>query len=141
MKNLFEDLKGEELINALDANAFSSLEETIERPLTMEDRTLYKDRLSGIQGRNMDVEEEISDFLKPRRAEQKDIKAETKTILKTLKKGFNESTERVFWMQDEENKLMHCYDSAGTFIKSRRMRPEEKQHRIVPMTKTGTDNE
>lgn len=138
MKNLFEDLKGEELISALEANAFSSAEEVIERSLTPVDRVAYKDRLAAIQSRDVDIEEHVAEFMKPLREERKEIKSETKTITRTLKKGFVESTEKVFWMQDEEQRMMHSYDSNGEFIKSRKMRPEERQHRIVEMTATGT---
>ena len=140
-KNLFPELKGEELTSALEANAFSTVEETIERSLSPQQREQYKDRLSVIQQRDMDVEEHLKEFCDPLKAERKDIKTETRSIVKTLKKGYVESDERVFWMQDEENKMMHCYDANGEFIKSRKMRPEERQHRIVPITKTGTDNE
>lgn len=136
-KQLFEELPEHQRAEALAANAHSEQIDTVERSLSDSQIGAYKDRLNTILFRDVEIEEHLKAVVKPLKEERKDIRTETKSIVKTLQKGFIESEERVFWMRDDENRMMHSYDENGEHIRSRKMRPEERQQAIiVPMTGT-----
>ena len=136
-KQLFPELTAEQRQQALEANAHSQQIDSIERSLSEETITAYKDRLNTILFRDVEIEDHIKDVVKPLKEERKDIRTETKSIVKTLRKGFIESEELVFLMRDDDNRMMDIYDSNGEHVRSRKMRPEERQQAIVvPMTGT-----
>lgn len=137
-KQLFENLNGEERINALAANAASEQIESIERELSEMQVEAYKNRLNDILFRDVEIEEHLKAVVKPLKDERKDIRTETKSIVKTLRKGFIESEEKVYWMRDDENRMMVAYDENGKYVRSRKMRPEERQTTVLSM-RTGTE--
>lgn len=139
-KQLFENLNGEERINALAANAASEQIESIERELSEMQVEAYKNRLNDILFRDVEIEEHLKAVVKPLKEERKDIRTETTSIVKTLRKGFIESEEKVYWMRDDENRMMVAYDENGKYVRSRKMRPEERQTSVIDMTqRTGTN--
>lgn len=139
-KQIFENLNGEERINALAANAASEQIESIERELSEMQVEAYKNRLNDILFRDVEIEDHLKAVVKPLKEERKDIRTETKSIVKTLRKGFIESEEKVYWMRDDEDRMMVAYDENGKYVRSRKMRPEERQTNIIDMAqRTGTN--
>lgn len=141
-KPLFPELTGEALRQALIDNAYKMEQEaTIERSLTDAQRETYKNRMITIQTRDVEIEQHVEEYIAPLRAERKDIRKETKDIAKTMKKGFVESREPVYHFQNHEAREIETYDANGAFIRSRKMRPEERQtSTVIDMnTKTGTN--
>lgn len=139
-KQLFENLNGEERINALAANAASMQIESIERELSEMQVEAYKNRLNDILFRDVEIEEHLKAVVKPLKEERKDIRTETTSIVKTLRKGFIESEEQVYWMRDDDNRMMVAYDENGKYVRSRKMRPEERQTSVIDMAqRTGTN--
>lgn len=142
-RTLFHNIPaGDERIAALKEHAASTTHDDVERALTDGQRSRYKERLNIIQYRDKEIEEHLTEYTTPLKNERKDIKTETRSIVQTLKDGFTKQEETVYLFPDFENSQMHYYNSDGDFIKSRDMRPEERQTSIVQMdtNRTGTDN-
>lgn len=132
MKNqLFANLTPTERLEALVENSNKQVDETIERPLTDDQIQNNKDRVAEIQTSKQEIEEKITAFVTPLKGELKNIAAETAQIIKQLRLGFIESEERLFLFFDQQSGDVDYYDSEGNFVKSRRMRPDEKQQALV----------
>lgn len=132
MKNqLFANLTPTERLEALIENSNKQVDETIERPLTDDQIQNNKDRVAEIQTSKQEIEEKINAFVTPLKGDLKSIASETAQIIKQLRLGFIESEERLFLFFDQQSGDVDYYDSEGNFVKSRRMRPDEKQQALV----------
>jgi hypothetical protein len=72
----------------------------------------------------------------------KELKGRRKTLRGELKTGLREKRGLVYYIDDQETGWLYTYDEDGVLLGQRRLRPDERQTRIVPMHRidpTGTD--
>jgi len=136
MDELFQDKTPEQRIKMLEANAVRVETENIKRFFTEEELSEMKNNLSDLSIEKNDKEEELKAISKDLREKIKGFSAEIKSTLKNLKNKSYVSTETVYLMDDQEKGIMFTYDQNGLLIGQRKLRPEEKQTRIVDFTKT-----
>jgi len=115
--------------------------DTVRRHYNEDELSQIKDFISEESLSLMEKEEAFSEI---RTKHQKECKLQKQAIsksLKDMKRGYSESEEEVFLMEDQENKQMHIYDKHGVYLSSRRMLPSEMQTKIIEFEKTGTHNQ
>lgn len=134
-EKILKDMSGEALTRALEENAYSVENTIVERQLSKEQREEMAKRQSDLAERKTEIEDNIREYLTPLKEELKDIDEERKLVARTTKKGFTESKETIYWMQDFEAKQMVAYDGAGDLVKSRRMQASERQSTILQINK------
>jgi hypothetical protein len=127
MEKLFQNMSASERTAALSQTAFTTTTEMVERELSPTQVDAYKSRQAELAERETEIEDWMNEHVKPLREEIKDIKTERKSISRTTKRGYIESEEVLYWIQDHDAKQMVAYDSEGNEIKRRRMKPEERQ--------------
>lgn len=135
----FQELSATDRPHALEANANATTVEKVERQLTDQQRADMKNRIVTIDQRDLELTEEMQAFNEPRNKEKKTLATEKKTALKTLKKGFTEDEEKLYIFFDQDAGTADYIDVNGEIIKSRKLRPEERQTSIVDFQeRTGT---
>lgn len=124
---LFPELTGAALIDALDVHSVGQTTEEVEYTLTEEERARIAHRQSELSERETEIEDHLAEYTKPLKEEIKSIKAERKVHSRITKKGYQTSEQRIFWVQDFDNKKMLGYDSNGELVKTRAMRKQDAQ--------------
>jgi len=141
-EDLFQDTPREERRSMLEANAVEVSTEKVKRHFKEDEIVQMKDEVANISIIRKDKNEE---FAKKKKAHTLEVKGYTASIdenLTNIKKGFVEEEKEVFHLADHEAGLMVTYDEFGTFISSRKLRPSERQSKIIDMNqqRTGTND-
>jgi hypothetical protein len=111
---------------------------TYPKKLSGDDLSLLKDDMVRDSVQLAKLEDAKKEFNTEHKSQVKPLKQNFAITLNKLRSKVEEVTEEVYLMADQEEGLMGYYNGEGNLIHSRVLRPEEKQFRIVDMSKTGT---
>lgn len=128
---IYEGRPQNEKLDLLRANCKSSEFQDVKIFFSEEDLAEMKTRLSEVSIDRDAFEDELRELSKGLREK---IKASTNTfkiLLVHLKNKFEYQSQEVFDFDDQEQGLMLTYNNQGELINSRKLRPQEKQTRIV----------
>lgn len=132
--NLFTDVPAEQREQMLRDMATKSNVEQVVRHYTDDEKQQMKDFVVENSISLKDQTEEFkaiaAEFNKAKKALSEDLN----DALTRIKKGFSENEETVFLMADHDDNEMHVYDKFGEYLYSRKMRPEERQTKVIDMT-------
>lgn len=141
MENKFlQDVGVLERVRILKDSAISVQEFTYPRKLSQEEISLEKTNF---------IQDQIT--INKEDKKLKDAKAIHKLAIDPVKKRMSISLERiknkveivsedVYLLDDQEEGVMGYYNSEGILVNQRPLLPEEKQLRITPISKTGTNS-
>lgn len=137
-QTIFENKTQNERLELLKANAVTIEREMVKVHFSEDDLAEMKSRLSENSIIKNDLEIEKKDLTTDLNLKIKEQKGYIKGLLGYLKLKYEEQSQEVFLFDDQENGLMLTYNCVGELIATRRLRPAEKQTRIVDFNqKTG----
>lgn len=84
-------------------------------------------------------EDELTDVKKDHKVKADPLKAENKILLTEIKTRKQEVTGVLYHIADHEHGIMETYDDQGEFVSSRRLRPNEKQPKLFPVSRAAND--
>lgn len=131
--NYLKGLSKEERIDLLQADAISIEETKYTKPLTQEEVSFYKDKLTENSIQQATILDELAD-----------VKADFKARLKPVQDAISEALQaakfkaitcegRVYKLADHDENMIYIVDEHANLISSRQMMPEERQLRIQPI--------
>jgi hypothetical protein len=128
---LDQALTPEEKANYLSSMSFSTETEKVRRDIPEDEKQQMKDFVVEESTIVMEKTAEMKQIVKEFTEALKKNKEGLKDALTRLKKGYTENEERVFLIDDQDNGLMNIHDKDGKFLYSRKLRPNEKQARLL----------
>lgn len=120
----------------LEQNADRVEETTYLKRLTADELDLRRENLTDNAIALNDLNEEKKDVLATFKAKTDPLTKGNKLLLQELKSRQATVTGNIYHMANHEEGMMESYDEAGEMISSRRLRPEEKQQKLFPISKT-----
>lgn len=130
-QTIFENATQNERLELLKANARTIETEMVRVHFSEDDLSEMKSRLSESSIIKNDLEIEKKDLTTDLNLKIKEQKGTIKGLLGYLKLKYEEQSQEVFLFDDQEAGMMLTYNNQGEPIASRRLRPAEKQTRIV----------
>jgi len=137
-QQFLQGVSPKERVQALRDSAEKVENFTYPKKLTGDDLSLLKDDMVNDSVLLAKLEDAKKEFNTSHKASVKPLKQSFAITLNKLRSKVEEVTEEVFLMADQQEGLMGYYNADGILVHSRVLRPEEKQFRIVDMSKTGT---
>jgi hypothetical protein len=135
-EDLFQDHSPEERIEAIKNIAVKTELQDIKNHYNEDEKNQIRGFVSEESISLMEQEEEFSVIKKEFSQKTKALKMQLKSALKDLKRGYTETNEQVFLVDDQDEGLMHIFDSKGKFLQSRKLYPDERQTTIINLQKT-----
>jgi D-alanine-D-alanine ligase-like ATP-grasp enzyme len=141
MENVFQDMPIADRLSHLEANATSMDVEDIKRFFKPEEIVDMKDEVATISILRKD---KVDEFKIVKKTHMDSVKGLTTSIdenLKNIKKGYIVENQRVFYFANHETGKMITYNISGEALSERKLRPSEKQTKVVDFDfkKTGTN--
>jgi hypothetical protein len=101
----------------------------------LERKTSLFERVRKIQT----LSEELKEISKTFKDQIKELDNEKQILIQEIQ--FESTSERgnLYAMDDQDSGMMAFYDSAGTLVSSRPLKPEERQTSLLTIKKNGTD--
>lgn len=130
-QNLFQDLNPEARAKALGEFAKSTGSEKVRRYYNDDEKSQMKDFVTDESTNLMDKKAEFAEISKTFRQGIKEYEGGIKDALVSLKRGYSENDETVYFIDDQYTGVMKVYDAKGEFLYQRTLRPEEKQRTIL----------
>lgn len=137
-ENLFTEIDPELRAEMLAQRSYKTDFESIRRPYSEETKAETKDFVVNEATQIMEQSAQMKRILKEFQDAIKKNKSALQDALVTLKRGYSDNEEKVFYIDDQDAGMMDVYDSFGEFQYSRKLRPEEKQTRVLSIA-TGTE--
>lgn len=139
-EDLLQDVPADQRAAMLAEMACKTSTDNIRRHYSMEEKDQIKDALAADGIFLMEKEAEFSAIKKEFNKAIKEGKEKVKMALTDLKRGYSDTLETTYMMDDQEEGMMHIFDARGNYISSRRLLEDEKQMRIAHVDKTGTND-
>lgn len=136
--DMFPELKGEELIQALRDNAYKTEETIVTRDYSFEALQEFKEKLADNSVAMAEFKAKLKEIEKEYKAKMAPHEQAIGEAVSALRKKYSEDTEEVFLFDDQAEGMMHIVDQFGKHIHSRRLLPSEKQLKFVAGSKSGT---
>lgn len=134
-KQLFQDMSPKEREQYLRDSAYRIDAEEYLKRLSPEERQKRQEDLSKLQFEILKEEREKAEVSKQYTSAIKDMKGRNKELVDTLKNNAETVCEEVFFIADEESRMMGIYTKEGELIRSRPMTSEELQKSIFELQK------
>lgn len=122
-KQKFADLDPQLREDALRMHASQVERQEVDTIYSNEEINQMQGRITVLQMRNCEIEDNIAEYVKPLHEEAKSIKAETRSLVNSLKIGKKTETREVFIFNDSSNKTSEMYDIKGIMVGTRPFRP------------------
>jgi hypothetical protein len=124
-------------LDALRDNADSVEQKDVDVPFEQEEIAEMKHNLSEFTIEKLKKEDELREISKGIRQDIKTQSENIKQISRFLVDGFRVVNQEVYNIADHENGMMLTYNGEADLISSRKLRPEERQARLINInTKT-----
>lgn len=140
MKTFMPDLDPKQRQQLLVDNCDSHEETTYMRDL---DQDEVNERMA-VLSKNLIAISRQDDILdehkETHKAATKPLKLENGTLLEEIKNRKTEVAGTLYHIADQEQGIMETYTEEGAFYSSRRLRPNERQLKLTPVQKDGTNN-
>lgn len=144
---MFEEHPEEKREQLLKDNCYKSEVDIVSIPLTPKETAKAEISIIECSDKIDQLETELAEYKAEYKAEEKRIKnellaphSELSASLQQKRTGVRKTEEEVFYFDDQENKLMLCYDKRGILISSRSLTPKERQTSIFSINKNGTND-
>lgn len=129
----YQDKTPEERVELLIANCYSTEKQDDKFYFTDDELDQMREALSEHVIKKDDLEAELKHYAAGIRASIKTENTEIKTLLKLVKDKFEIKPIDVYHFDDQETGVMETYNAQGELIGTRRLRPHERQTRIVEL--------
>lgn len=126
----------EEKMEHLKTLSFATDTEKVRRDLSEDEKDQMKEFIVGESTTVMEKTAEMKAIVKEFNDALKINKEGITDALTRLKKGFTENEEQVFLIDDQDEGMMNVHDKNGIFLYQRKLKPSEKQTRVISMTGT-----
>lgn len=137
--DLFQNLPIEQRAKALKDNAYRTEVQTLKRPFSEQELAGFKDDLSREMIALNELEIQLKEVKDSFKAKMKPYVVAKRDLLKQLKTKYQESEETVYLLDDQQSGIMNIYDAEGKFYQSRKLFPNERQTKLIPLQNTGTE--
>jgi len=139
-KTMFADVPDlTERLRLLKENCDSSETTSYTRNLTQEEldfkRELHVDNCIQLGTFDDELKEVKADY----KAKMEPLQDQNKLLLRQIKTRQEELKGTIFNYADHEDGMMLTYDENGDLVGSRRLKPEERQKKLFPLTKASND--
>lgn len=132
---MFQDLPPKEREQYLRDGAYRIDTEEYLKRLSPEERQKRQEDLSKLQFEILKEEKEKTEVMKEYTTAIKDMKGRNKELVDVLKNNAETVCEEVFYIADEDSRMMGIYTKEGELIRSRPMTSEELQKSIFQLQK------
>lgn len=122
----FQELEPDMRVETLRVHASSIERKAVDVLYTEEEINTMQGRLCVLQTRNCEIEDNISAFVKPLQEEMKDIKAETRFIVREIKAGCKSENVELFLFNVSEKKITEVYNAQGVLVETREFKPAQQ---------------
>lgn len=136
-EDLFQDVPAEERKEMLARLAYKSDNRPVRRPFSDDIKDQLKETIVENTHTILEQSAEMKRIVKEFNDALKLNKETVKDASYTLKRGYSENEEKCYFIDDQDNSMMHIYDSFGVYQESRKLLPDEKQSRLLSIA-TGT---
>lgn len=130
MKDFMPELPPQERLRILRDSCDSHEQTTYYKDLTADEVAAKNSRLIDNLIVVSRAEDELIVVKKEHKIKTDPLKDENKIILMEVKTGKQEITGTIYHLANHDEGIMETYDENGEFVKSRRLRPDEKQGRL-----------
>lgn len=137
IKTLTEDERQTLLIG----ESVRSEEQAYMKALTDDELAIRRERIVQVSLMKAVVEDEYQQVKDEFKMKLDPLKDEFSQLLDELRVKMVEVTGKVYTLPDHDNQMMHFIDQSGNVLSSRRMLPEERQHRLPFTSLTSTTHE
>jgi hypothetical protein len=107
--------------------AITSENRRVQIPFTESETSITQDSFFQNSLKLNAIQEEFSKVAEGYKAKIKELKLTVLANLIDLRNGYNESEEKCFLIDDQENGVMEYYTEKGDMVFSRPLRPDERQ--------------
>lgn len=128
---IFENLKGVELIETLEANSEGLEERTYFEKLSLQELTELRSKFSDVSIEISRIEDRKKTSLDEFKLELKPFKKDADRLLTEIKTGHHEKFGRVFKMIDREAGMVGYYSESGYLVEQRTATPEERSQLTI----------
>lgn len=136
MKTFMPDLPPDQRLQLLKDNCDDREETTYYKDLSQDDLDIKRESLSDNLVKLSEWEDELTDIKKEHKVKSDPLKVQNKILLTEIKTRKQEVTGVLYHIADHEQVIMETYDEQGEFVSSRRLRPNEKQPKLFPVSRT-----
>lgn len=134
-KQFMPDVTPAHRLQLLQENAYSHETTTYARDLSQEELDVKREQLTENLIQASNLEDDLSEIKKSFTEKLGPLKSQRKEMLQQIKMRKEEVKGTLFHLADHENGIMETFDDRGEFVSSRRLRPEEKQQKLFPLSK------
>lgn len=135
METIYGEKSQAERLDLLKANCRTAEKQQVKVFFSEDDLAEMKSRLSEHSIERDKHEDELKEISTCIRAKIKSETKDIKGLLVYLKNKYEYQEQEVFEFDDQEQGLMLTYNSAGELINSRKLRPNERQTRMINISK------
>jgi hypothetical protein len=135
MKTFMPDLPPDQRLQLLKDNCDDREETTYYKDLSQDDLDIKRESLSDNLVKLSEWEDELTYIKKEHKVKSDPLKVQNKILLTEIKTRKQEVTGVLYHIADHEQGIMETYDEQGEFVSSRRLRPNEKQQKLFPVSR------
>ena len=130
-KQFMPELSDRERMLILQQNADKIEQTTYQKPLSEEELAIRKDQLTENSIKLGDLEEEKAETVARFKESIDPLKAANKQLLFELRMKQAKVDGTLYHMANHDEGMMETYDDQGELVSTRRLRPDERQGRIL----------
>ena len=134
-KQLFANEATEERRRYLEDSAYKVAKEGYFQQLSPEERIESQEQLTKLQSDILQTEQEKAEMNKELGERLKKLKTRNRFLVHELKTNTREVLEDVFYLADDESRMMGIYNAKGELIRQRPMTADELQKSIFQLKK------
>jgi len=127
-------------VQFLDANCTEVENIGFTREFTQEEMEAMKDNLADVSIELNDLQIEKKELVKEINLKMKPKDQQRKNLLESIRKRSEYVNEDCFKFVDHEANVVGYYNSEGSLVSTRRIKPEERQTKMFKLPKTGTND-
>lgn len=134
-ENYLKSLSDNERVSFLQTNAHSIDEGKYSRPITADEKTMLREKHTDNSIKLSDLKEEFDEVKKQYKENIEPFVLENKTLLTEIRTSQRIEKGTLYHLANHESGFMESYNERGELITTRRLRPDEKQAGLFPLSK------
>lgn len=138
-KDFMPELPPEQRLQLLKDSCDDSEERTYYRELTQNELDIKREELTENLIELAKLDDQLDEAKAAYKHASKPIKEENKLLLNEVKTRRSEVRGMIFHMANYDEGVMETYDEEGRFVSSRRLKPEERQRKMFPISKAANE--
>lgn len=128
--DIYQELPEAARKSMLEAEAYRTSLEEIERPYTQEELEAFKEELVDSSVKYAELHAQMKAMQDEFKAKMKPFEVAKAQNIMFLRSKVKTTMETIYMMANHVEGKMEIYDEKGTFLSSRKLRPEERQTNI-----------